>query len=265
MKISIITINYNNKEGLKQTVESVACQVCKDFEYIVIDGSSNDGSIDVLDQYRKYIDICISEQDKGPFDAMNKGISKASGDYCIFMNSGDTFYDENVIGNFVSSHPTEDILTGICAEHVNEKIRSWYPSDEKEFCLGWFYRHSLSHQSSFIKTSLMKQMKYDTEFHVVSDWLFFMLALLKDNATYRSLPFFVSNYMDGGISRNEKKAFYERELAIEKYFGKRILRDCHTLLYGRNEWETLAKKVDPQSKRGKIIFTITQKLLNIRK
>ena len=196
---------------------------------------------------------------------MNKGIGKASGDYCIFMNSGDSFYDENVIDKFIHSNPTEDMLTGISAEHMGNEIREWKPSEESSFSLRWFYRHSLSHQSSFIKTEMMKRLMYDTDFRIVSDWLFFMIAFLKNNATYRPLPFFVSNYMDGGISRDAEKAFKERERAIEKYYGSRILRDCHSMAYGLNEWDALAKKVDPNSKIGKIIYLLTNFLLKFRK
>ena len=265
MKISIITINYNNKTGLERTIKSVIAQKCNAYEYIVVDGASKDGSINVIEKYSKYIDICIAESDQGPFDAMNKGIGKASGDYCIFMNSGDSFYDENVIDKFIHSNPTEDVLTGISAEHMGNEIREWKPSEESSFSLRWFYRHSLSHQSSFIKTEMMKRLMYDTDFRIVSDWLFFMIAFLKNNATYRPLPFFVSNYMDGGISRDAEKAFKEREQAIEKYYGSRILRDCHSMAYGLNEWDALAKKVDPNSKIGKIIYLLTNFLLKFRK
>jgi len=265
MKISIITINYNNRNGLEHTIKSVQMQTVKDFEYIIIDGGSTDGSKDLLSKYTEIIDIQISEKDEGPFYAMNKGLEKASGEYCIFMNSGDLFYDKYVIENFIQSQPKEDILTGICEEHLSNNIKQWLPASEHEFCLRWFYRHSLSHQSTFIKTSLMKEIKYDTEFRIVSDWLFFMLTLLNKNATYKKLPFYVAHYMDGGISRNEKDAFNEREKAIIKYYGNRILRDFHSMHYGLNEWDSLSKKVDPNSKIGRIIMFFTKLLLNLRK
>ena len=181
------------------------------------------------------------------------------------MNSGDSFYDDSVIEEFIRINPSEDILTGMTAEHINGRVRPWFPPSEMDFSLCWFYRHSLSHQSSFIKTELLRQMQYDTDFRIVSDWLFFMIALIKKNSTYKPLPFYVSNYMDGGISRNENKAFAEREIAIKKYFGSRILRDCHAMHYGRNEWESLAKKIDPKSKIGKIICVLTKFLLKLKR
>ena len=90
-KISIITINYNNCEGLRRTIESVVNQTCRDFEYIIIDGGSTDGSVDVIKRYADNIDYWVSEPDKGIYNAMNKGIRMATGDYVQILNSGDMF------------------------------------------------------------------------------------------------------------------------------------------------------------------------------
>ena len=92
-KISVITINYNNKSGLEKTIQSVISQTYFELEYIIIDGGSSDGSIDVIKKYENKIDYWISEQDKGIYNAMNKGIAQAHGEYCNFMNSGDCFHD----------------------------------------------------------------------------------------------------------------------------------------------------------------------------
>ena len=262
MKISIITINYNNAEGLRQTLESIKVQSYKNYELLLIDGNSTDNSIEVIKEYGyKY----VSEPDNGPFDAMNKGIKKATGDYCIFMNSGDSFHNETVLKSFVELQPTKDIYTGIAAEHLNGKIHNWNPAKEEELSMRFFYRHSLSHQASFIKTSIMKANLYDTNYKIVSDWLFFVKALLFQNVTYEPLSFFVCNYMDGGISRDANKAFAEREKALKQLFGLRIMRDSHTMQYGTNEWDAMAKRVDPESKIGKLIIKITKSLLTLRK
>lgn len=264
MKVSIITVSYNDKEGLERTFKSVRNQASNAYEYIVMDGGSTDGSVDIIKANADIISYWESMRDGGPFFGMNNGLEHATGDYCIFMNSGDSFYDEHVIEEFLKFSPTLDIYTGIAAEHFGDTIKPWYPAAESDFCLRWFYRHALSHQSSFIKTSLMKEMKYDTEFRIVSDWLFFMIALLNHNATYQPLPFFVSHYMDGGISRDAESAFAERDKAIEKYFGSRILRDCITMQFGVNKWDALAKRVDPRSKTGRFIFYIIYFMVNMR-
>lgn len=265
MKISIITISFNDKEGLHRTLEHVRCQSNHDYEYIVIDGDSTDGSRELIEQYADIITYSVSEKDNGPFDAMNKGIAKASGDYCIFMNSGDSFYDAQVIDSFIGINPTKDIYTGIAAEHINGIIRNWYPVEENKLSMRFFYRNAISHQASFIKTSLMKEMLYDTNFRIISDWKFFVEALIIKNVSYCTLPFIVANYMDGGISRNEEKAFAEREAALEDLFGLRVMRDFHSMQYGVNEWDALAKKVDPKSKIGRLIMIMTKFMLNFRR
>ena len=112
MKYSIITINYNNKDGLKKTIESVINQSCKDFEYIIIDGGSTDGSVDVIRQYADRINYWISEPDKGVYNAMNKGVAQAHGEYLNFMNSGDCFSDNSVLENIAHSLCSYDIVTG---------------------------------------------------------------------------------------------------------------------------------------------------------
>ena len=97
MKYSIITVNFNNKEGLRKTIESVIHQTFHDFEFIVIDGGSTDGSADVLKEYHTQIDYWVSEPDGGIYQGMNKGIKKATGDYLNFMNSGDCFFAVDVL------------------------------------------------------------------------------------------------------------------------------------------------------------------------
>jgi glycosyltransferase involved in cell wall biosynthesis len=112
MKLSVITINYNNCDGLRKTIESVVSQTFTDFEYIIIDGGSTDGSVDVIKEYAGRIDYWVSERDRGCYHAMNKGVKVAQGEYVIFMNSGDSFYTNDVIDAFVKENPTEDVLCG---------------------------------------------------------------------------------------------------------------------------------------------------------
>lgn len=113
MKLSIITINYNNKEGLKRTAESVKRQRCKDFEYIVVDGDSSDGSKEVMQEYADTIDIAISEKDTGIYNAMNKGVKVAQGEFLLFLNSGDWLNSTDVT-EVILSYLTDniDILSG---------------------------------------------------------------------------------------------------------------------------------------------------------
>ena len=111
-KISVITINYNNKEGLEKTIESVVNQSLQDFEYIVIDGNSTDGSQEILEKYTAKISHAVSEPDTGIYNAMNKGIKAATGEYILFLNSGDEFYATQSLEKAAEHLTGEDIIYG---------------------------------------------------------------------------------------------------------------------------------------------------------
>ena len=118
--LSIITINLNNREGLRKTIESVVNQTFQDFEFIVIDGASTDGSVEVIQDYPR-INYWISEPDTGIYNAMNKGIAKATGEYCLFLNSGDTLFQINTLTGILQSNPKGDIIFGNV--HQRQHIR----------------------------------------------------------------------------------------------------------------------------------------------
>ena len=111
-KLSIITINYNNADGLQKTIKSVISQTFKNFEYIIIDGHSSDKSIDVIKENENYFAYWCSEKDRGIYDAQNKGIQKAKGDYLLFLNSGDCLENEKVLEKVFALTPKEDLLYG---------------------------------------------------------------------------------------------------------------------------------------------------------
>ena len=112
MKLSVITICYNDRNGLLKTLESVKSQSSHDFQYIVIDGASKDGSADLLTEYASVIDYSVSESDKGIYNAMNKGIREAKGEYCLFMNAGDTFYANDTVEKALPLLDGTDFLCG---------------------------------------------------------------------------------------------------------------------------------------------------------
>ena len=119
MKYSVITINYNNREGLKHTIDSVVCQTYTDFEFIIIDGGSTDGSVEIIREYEEHITYWVSEKDHGIYHAMNKGVAQAHGDYCIFMNSGDCFHSSYVLDSIKEYQ--EDIICGKVIKGNNTK------------------------------------------------------------------------------------------------------------------------------------------------
>jgi len=125
-KLSIITVNLNNAEGLRKTIESVVSQTYTDYEYIIIDGGSTDGCVEIIKQYEDKITYWVSEPDKGIYNAMNKGILKAKGEYCQFLNSGDWLIKESILHDIFSILPIADIIYG--NEQTEKGIRT-YPEN----------------------------------------------------------------------------------------------------------------------------------------
>ena len=215
MKLSIITVNLNNKEGLKKTIESVINQTCFDkVEYIIIDGGSNDGSADVIKEYEKYITYWCSENDKGIYNAMNKGITASTSDYLLFLNSGDYLKDSNVLER-IFPYLEYDIVYGN-EWKVNEKYKAPYEAkypDKLDEC--FFRKTSLPHQSTFIKSKLLKEKPYCENYKIISDWKFFIEAF-RSGCTYKHMPFIVSVYDCSGFSyqnlslmQQEKDKYYK--------------------------------------------------------
>ncbi len=221
MKFSIITINYNNKAGLSNTIKSVINQSCKDYEYIIIDGNSTDGSVELIKKYARILSYWTSEKDKGIYHAMNKGIVQAHGDYCIFMNSGDCFHDNNVLNSLASYQ--EDI---ICGKMI--KGDALIPSGHHKptISLVDLMRGSLPHQAMVIKRELLQKHPYDERYRILSDWKFSIETIIFDNCTFRNIDLIIADYDTNGISSNSNGLLpKERELILNELFPSRIIKD----------------------------------------
>ncbi|WP_051199999.1 glycosyltransferase family 2 protein [Flavobacterium subsaxonicum] len=204
MKLSIITINLNNAQDLVRTIESVNSQTFRDFEFIIIDGASTDGSVEIIKQIEDRLAFWVSERDSGIFNAMNKGIKKASGDYLIMLNAGDVLYDNNTLQNIFESNPTEDILYGDAILESKGKIFG-----EKIFShpitFGFFRRTSISHQAAFIKRELHDRIGfYDETLRFASDWKFFVLAFCKYDISSKYYNKFIAVCNCDGLTWNPK-------------------------------------------------------------
>lgn len=248
-KISVITINYNNKEGLEKTIKSIISQTYSNIEYIVIDGGSTDGSKEIIQKYANQISFWVSEKDKGIYNAMNKGIAQAHGEYCNFMNSGDTFYDNKVLEDIFSQNQSADIITGI-TKLDTVPATYWYPPKEVSFntmCYG-----TISHQGSFIKTTLLKKHYYDETIPIVADWAFFLQTLIIENCTYISLERNICSYDMTGISSTTPYD-KERKYVLEKMFPDRILIDFYDKAYK----ETLYNRYENSSDFGEKMITLS--------
>ncbi|MDD5990019.1 MAG: glycosyltransferase family 2 protein [Paludibacteraceae bacterium] len=204
-KLSIITINYNNAEGLRKTMESVFAQTSKEFEYIVIDGASTDGSVDVIrasaSQAEGLTFTWISEKDSGIYNAMNKGLKMSHGEYTLMLNSGDYLVDEHVIERILPELHTEDMIQGnLIEDHPNKTIR-FRGYGRSDISFQDVMEANFPHQAMFIKLSTMIQYGYyDESYKKGSDSYFFFTSLGFGNATYRYVDIDVTNFDINGIS-----------------------------------------------------------------
>ena len=183
-KFSIITINLNNDAGLQKTTQSVFGQNFKDFEYIVIDGGSKDGSIALIEANKDRLSYWISEVDSGVYNAMNKGIQKATGEYLLFLNSGDYLMHENILAEVATSLDGTELIYGNVFLIENSQ-KSWIGFYPAKLSFQHFVDGSLPHPCSFIKKSVFDKVGYyDEGLKIVADWKFFLHAICKFNVTF---------------------------------------------------------------------------------
>ncbi len=206
MKFSIVTVCYNAGDVIERTLQSVLSQRYNNIEYIVIDGASKDGTMDILKQYSNKIDVLISEPDSGVYDAMNKGIANASGEYINFMNAGDIFVDDAVLRNLAARIDSRDYDV-IFGDEI--KCYKWGDVLRKS---EYFSDHSVGmpfgHQSTFVKTSLMKKMPFDTTFRILADQnCIYSLYKQKKTFLYVDLP--IAKYDMYGLSNNVSLIYKE--------------------------------------------------------
>ncbi len=223
-KISVITVCYNAADTLEKTIQSVLGQTYPNIEYIIIDGGSTDGSVDIIRKYADRIAYWVSEPDGGIYEAMNKGIKVATGDYINFMNAGDIFYDSNVLLNISPVIDDGlDIVSGIAL--LDESNKCWKPFEEKKLCLMYFYLQGLCHQATFIKRILFNNCLYDEKLRIVSDSKFFIQKIILDGCTYVTSDVIVCRFEKGGISSNTVRQREEIEIVMHELFPERICRD----------------------------------------
>lgn len=215
--LSIITINYNDKLGLQRTCKSVQEQTVHDFEHIIIDGGSDDGSKEFIEKNKNYFNYCISEPDSGVYEAMNKGILRANGRFLLFLNSGDTLYNNSILSKVLP-----------CLENQNAHIvygklykvfenRSNFINDYPEkLDFTFFIRTSLGHPSTFIRKELFERYgNYRQDLKIVSDWEFFIKTICIQKVSYKKIDLIISNFHEGGLSTNESNA-KRHKLEIKK-------------------------------------------------
>lgn len=214
--ISVITVNLNNVSGLEKTIKSVFNQTRKNIEYIIIDGGSTDGSVELLNKNADKFTYWVSQKDAGIYNAMNKGWKKASGNYCIFLNSGDYLFENTTIEQVEKEIDSTEIIFGdIIREKGNMRVKDIHPQEYSLFTL--LYKN-LPHQGCFIKRTLLEKLGgYDEEFQVLADWVFYNRAIIEENAKIKKVNHIISVFEMGGIS-NTVNSDDEGTAAIKKHF-----------------------------------------------
>ena len=240
--LSIITINYNDAVGLEKTIQSVISQSYKDVEYLVIDGASTDSSATVINKFADKIDCWVTEKDTGIYNAMNKGIKAAKGDYLLFLNSGDLLNGSTALMDFIH-HPDfqGDIIYG---DYKFDKGGKVYPDTLTPL---FFYRSSLPHQSTLFHKKVFEEMGlYDEHFKMVSDRAFYIKCFLSNQFVFKHINYPLAVFDLSGVSNDpsyKKKQVIENEKMFEALYG--IYNDDykHMLLLQHQLNETIKKTI----------------------
>ena len=240
MKLSIVTIIYNNKKGLAKTIESVVNQEFKDFEWIVIDGGSTDGSKELIQDNLTHIDYWLSEKDQGIYDAMNKGIKASTRDYILFLNSGDFFITNNAVKLITNAPNIEDLI--FCDIQIRSKKEVYQQinsSNPKQILLD----RMICHQAILHKRSLFTHVGlYSLDYKITSDYEFLIKSIYKYNCTYSYFPYCFVEYDDtNGISdfdSNGSQLKQERLSILKNYFSESLV---HKVAQQESKIDTLLK------------------------
>ena len=263
MKLSIITINYNNASGLRKTIESVVNQTSLEFEYIVIDGASTDGSVEIIKEYKGKITFWVSEPDNGIYNAMNKGIKIANGEYCQFLNSGDYIIANNVTEKMLKDISGVSILYGNLLKQLPRGLHRDSGFEGKQPSMLNFFRSTMNHSSAYIKRSLFKQYGlYDESLRIVSDWKFFLQVIIfgEEEAIYKDLDMVVFD-LNGISSINKELDKKERKDVLETFLPKNILIDYEKYSSSIRHWE----RVERYSFTRLIFWLIERSLFKLEK
>ena len=248
--ISIITINYNNQKGLTRTLDSVYSQDYVDYEHIIIDANSSDGSKEVIEEYKNKsnnLTFWVSEPDNGIYNGMNKGIIHAKGEYLLFLNSGD-FLEDEVLNKVHTSLTGEDLIYGNInfISSTGEKrlqVFSPPPFSITELISPSFY---LPHPATFIKGMLLKKLLYTEQYKIVSDWEFWLKAIIFEQCSMKYINLCITNFYEGGISANIPVVMKEREEVLAKLFPPLIFNGLQELSTAQSSplYKSLQQTID---------------------
>ncbi len=228
MKLSIITINLNNEAGLRNSIESVVSQTYTDYEYIIIDGGSTDRSVEIIKEYSDKIAYWVSEPDKGIYNAMNKGISYAKGEFILFLNSGDLLfsnYSLEIVLNEIKNS-TAQIFFGnflfVATDKNNLKIINTKPVNSKADLLKIYF----AHPSTFYMHDLFNRVGlFNENFKISADYDWYLNAIIKHKIKFCQINIPVSVFFEGGISTSKIEILnYESGQIVRNYFTEKEIK-----------------------------------------
>jgi glycosyltransferase involved in cell wall biosynthesis len=215
-KLSVITVVYNNVQDIERTMLSVLGQTYNNIEYIIIDGLSTDGTLAVINKYRDSINKFLSEKDKGIYDAMNKGLAMASGDYVIFMNSGDEFYDVETVAAVFATANDADIYYGeteMIAGDGQSLGQRRHKAPTQFTWKGFKYGMSISHQAIYIRRMLTEP--YDNKYQLSAD-IDWIIRAAKKASKIVNVNRYVAKYLVGGMSKKKHRQSLQERFDIMK-------------------------------------------------
>ena len=239
--ISVVTVVFNNIDSIEKTIQSVITQTYENIQYIIIDGGSNDGTLDVIRKYEKYIDILVTEKDKGIYDAMNKGIKLAKGKWINFMNSGDTYYSKYTLSNIsFNNYTNQSFIYGKARifDSKNRLIKTLMPLNVNRLNLVIFATRVLCHQAVFYNSEI--KFLYPSKYKIKGDFFSYFEYIKFKPA--KKLNQTICNYSLGGVSQIYKD-LGEKELWNILREKSGFLRFLHIpiFFYSRLRMMTISK------------------------
>lgn len=265
MKFTVITINLNNVDGLRRTIESVVSQTFVDYKYVIIDGGSTDGSVDIIKEYENKISYWVSEQDGGIYHAMNKGVKVAKGEYLIFINSGDMLYNDTVLSDVNQQIKNEDIIIGNVLASDTRTIISPPPLDGKP-TMYHLFSGAIPHQGTFVKLALQQRHPFDETLRIAADWKFFLQSIVFDNCSVKYINVYVALYDTSGLSSQNPLAMREeKERVLATYLPQRIIDDYRYMKESECLTQTLTPLLRTSYNIDRVTYKLATLLLNIKR
>lgn len=214
MRVSVITVTFNALPALKKTMASVMAQTSLDYEYIIVDGASTDGTAEYLSEKADGSYRWISEPDSGIYEAMNKGVRMAQGEYCLFINAGDCFVDAKVLATVLPFMNGVDLVIGNQIDVSEQGVIADFYQAKGSFSLNNLLQSSVCHQSTFIRRSVLLERPYDEHLRLVSDWKFFLELYLGGNVSYRTVDVNICFFFEGGATDKNRDLGKQERMSV---------------------------------------------------